>query len=78
MKLRFAVAFVTLPLGTAACSGGTATSTPSVTGEVCGVIAWAGGVSAGVEDPALLHVCPSGEHGMTSEFRIMTVSGRRY
>lgn len=80
MKLRFALVLGTLALVAAACSGGVATSNLPVTGEVCGVTALAGGPpsAVGVKDHALLHVCPSGPHKVTSEFRIMAKSGRRY
>ena len=43
-------------------------------------MALAGGPSGavGVKDPALLHVCPSGPHTVTTRFSLVAGNGRRY
>jgi hypothetical protein len=58
--------------------------TSAPTGDVCGVVALAGGASSavGVKNPALLHVCPSGERAVRSlvgtSFRLMSSTGETY
>jgi hypothetical protein len=77
-----AVALGMIALTTAACSSGAAVppTTSMGIGEVCGVTALAGGPpsAVGVQDPALLHVCPSGHHEVPRGFNLMASNGQRY
>ncbi len=47
-------------------------------GRVCGVTAPAGGVVAGVQDPSLLHSCPSGASGADDAFKLVNSEGVLY
>jgi hypothetical protein len=46
-------------------------------GKVCGVTALAGGpsIAVGVKDPALLHMCPSGQSSPEQNFVLISSSG---
>jgi hypothetical protein len=72
-----AIALGVMALTTAACSSGT-TTLP--VGKVCGVTALAGGPpsAVGVQDPALLRVCPSGRHEVARGFSLMASNGKKY
>jgi hypothetical protein len=87
-RLVAAAALGTVALTMAACSSGTAVPpTTSIgigigigIGEVCGVTALAGGPpsAVGVQNRALLRVCPSGHDETTSKFSLMASNGKEY